>query len=150
MVTEHVDRQHLAAARLWAATRFPYLATALFASPVVERPGIGTVAVDQEWRLYVDPAVANRWSVPQLGSTLVHHAGHLLRDHADRAHALGIDHDQTEPWVNAADAEINDDFAAAGLDLPGDPILPSSLGCEPGRLAEEYFHAVRGRPGGGP
>ena len=74
MVTEHVDRQHLAAARLWAATRFPYLATALFASPVVERPGIGTVAVDQEWRLYVDPAVANRWSVPQLGSTLVHHA----------------------------------------------------------------------------
>src|SRR5947209_3198111 len=77
MVTERVDRQHLAAARLWAASRFPYLATALFASPVVEAQGIGTVAVDEQWRLYVDPAVANHWTVDELGSTLVHHAGHL-------------------------------------------------------------------------
>ena len=53
------------------ADRFPYLATALFASPVVEAHGIGTVSVDQQWRLYVDPEAANHWSVPQLGSTLV-------------------------------------------------------------------------------
>ena len=143
MVTEPVDRQHLAAARLWAASRFPYLATALFASPVVEAPGIGTVAVDDQWRLYVDPAVANAWTVDQLGSILVHHAGHLLRDHADRARTLGVDDDQAEPWVKAADAEINDDFAGAGLDLPGDPVYPKTLGCQPGRLAEEYFQAVR-------
>jgi hypothetical protein len=36
-----LDRHHLAAARLWAANRFPYLATALFAANVIERPGLG-------------------------------------------------------------------------------------------------------------
>src|SRR5215471_16009069 len=108
MVTEPLDRNHLAAARLWAAHRFPYLATAVFASPVVEAPGIGTVSVDEHWRLYVDPEIANQWSVAELGSTLVHHAGHLLRDHSDRAQALGIDRDETTDWVRAADAEIND------------------------------------------
>jgi predicted metal-dependent peptidase len=143
MVTEALDRNHLAAARLWAAHRFPYLATAVFASPVVEAPGIGTVSVDDQWRLYVDPEIANRWSVAELGSTLVHHTSHLLRDHCDRAHALGIDRDQTTDWVRAADAEINDDFAAGGLDLPGDPVFPSTLGCEPGRLAEEYYQSAR-------
>src|SRR5207248_1369945 len=82
-----------------------YLATALFASPVVEANGIGTVAVDRHWRLYVDPGVANHWTVQELGSTLVHHAGHLLRDHADRAHAFGVEQKATEAWVKAADAE---------------------------------------------
>src|SRR3954463_8047358 len=114
-----LDRHRVAAARLWAATRFPYLATALFASPVIEAPGLGTVTVDQQWRLYVDPEVAASWTVEQLGSTLVHHAGHLWRDHADRASALGIDEDNADHWLQATDAEINDDFVGANLDLPG-------------------------------
>ena len=36
----------LAAARLWAATRFPYLATGLFGAHVIAASGTGTVAVD--------------------------------------------------------------------------------------------------------
>jgi len=142
------DRQAVAAARLWAAHRFPYLAAALFASPVSFRPGIATVAVDERWRLYVDPEVASLWSAEQLGSVLVHHAGHLLRDHADRARALGVVPADITAWVKAADAEINDDLREAGLRLPIQPVLPGDLGCDEGRLAEEYFEAARARSDG--
>lgn len=141
------DRQKLAAARLWAATRHPYLATALFASPVVPVSGLGRVTVDQWWRLYVDPEVVGSWSVEVLGSVLVHHAGHLIRDHAGRAGRAAVTAGEAaRAWTIAADAEINDDLVGTGLRLP-DPVLPEAHGWEPGKLAEEYFrHSHRESP----
>jgi predicted metal-dependent peptidase len=87
----------------------------------------------------VDPEVVDEWSVPVLGSLLVHHTGHLLRDHAGRAQRLGVARDTSKDWSLAADAEINDDLIGTGLRLV-DPVLPQTLGWNPGRLAEEYFH----------
>lgn len=149
---ERLDKQKVAAARYWAAERYPYLATALFATRVVEAPGAKGLAVDPRWRLYADPQVVNPWSVEELGSVLVHHVGHLLRDHAGRAHDLAIDlahdHKAEEDWVTAADAELNDDLAPSGLRMPGEPVTPEALGFEAGRLAEEYFLALRERRGG--
>ncbi len=75
----------VAAARLWAANEAPYLATALFAMSLSPAPGLGTAATDRHWRLYVDPVAAERWSVQELGSVLVHEVHHLLRDHSERA-----------------------------------------------------------------
>jgi predicted metal-dependent peptidase len=140
-VTE-LDRLRLAAARLWGATRFPYLASALFAANVLPSYQRGLVAVDERWHIYIDPHLVVEWRASQLGSVLVHHVGHLLRDHALRARNLGIDKDQATVWTLAADAEINDDLVGAGLDLPQDPVLPSSLGFEAGRFAEEYFRRI--------
>src|ERR1700722_2514544 len=136
----------LAAARLWAAARFPYLASAVFGTRVVAVPGIGTVAVDQEWRLWADPELAAGWSAADLGSVLVHHVCHLLRVHGERAGPAGVREDEAGRWVRCADAEINDDLVPAGLELPGDPVLPRDLGCAPGQLAEQYF----GESGPGP
>jgi len=137
-----VERHHLAASRLWAATRFPYLATALFACTIVESPGLGGdgAAVDEHWRLYVDPEIAAGWSVEQLGALLVHHTGHLIRDHRGRADSLGVTESTSARWALAADAELNDDLADVGIALPGSPVLPEDLGFERGRLAEEYYH----------
>jgi predicted metal-dependent peptidase len=150
-VSRRADREKVAAARLWAAHTFPYLAAALFASPVLLRPGIATVAIDDAWRLYVDPELVAGWSAEQLGALLVHHSGHLLRDHAGRACALGVDGRDTVAWVQAADAEINDDLPDLGPTLPVTPVMPRHLGCPEGRLAEEYFEAARARrPDGGP
>jgi predicted metal-dependent peptidase len=129
----------LAAARLWAAARFPYLASAVFGTRVVAAPGIGTVAVDQAWRLFADPDLAAGWSAAELGSVLVHHACHALRAHAERAGPAGVREDEAGTWVRCADAEINDDLVPAGLTMPGDPVLPQHLGCPPGQLAEQYF-----------
>jgi len=131
--------EDVAAARLWAAHRFPYLASALFATRVEAAPGLGGVAVDESWSLHVDPEAARHWTLAQLGSLFVHHTGHLLRQHADRARQLGVRRDEAGAWIAAADAELNDDLEEAGLDQPGVVVLPEHLGAEPGRLAEEYF-----------
>jgi predicted metal-dependent peptidase len=140
-----LNEQRLAAARLWGALRFPYFASALFASSVVAAPGLGSIAVDRSWRLYMDPALVEEWSAEEVGSVLVHHAGHLLRDHAARAQSLGIDEGSEKDWVAAADAEINDDLVETGINFPVDPIVPSALACEPGGFAEDYFRTIRGK-----
>src|SRR6202021_2894881 len=106
----------LAAARLWATDRFPYLATGLFGAEVVAAPGTGTVSVDESWRMRADPELTAGWTVTELGSVLVHHVCHLLRVHAERAQALGVTAEDAPAWVRAADAEINDDLIPAGLD----------------------------------
>jgi predicted metal-dependent peptidase len=135
----------LAGARLWAAARFPYLASGIFATQVTPAPGSAAVTVDEQWRLQADPDVAAGWSAAQFGSVLVHHVCHLLREHAGRARALGVRPEDAHEWTRAADAEINDDLIPAGLDLPGGPVLPHHLGADPGGLAEQYF-----RPGYAP
>jgi predicted metal-dependent peptidase len=134
----------LAAGRLWAATRFPYLATGLFGTHVIAAAGIGTVAVDDGWRMHADPALAAQWTPAQLGSVLVHHVSHLLRAHGERAAPAGVTPDQAALWVRCADAEINDDLVPAGLDLPGTPVMPADLGADNGLLAEQYYAAVPG------
>jgi predicted metal-dependent peptidase len=136
-----LDTHKVLAARLWAVRRYPYLTAALFASPVVASPGLKGAAVDESWRLYVDPETVSKQSVEILGSLLVHHAGHLVRDHAGRAKSLGVERKMNKDWALAADAEINDDLIGTGLRLPDDRIVPHELGWKPGRLAEEYYHA---------
>ncbi|HEX6597030.1 MAG TPA: VWA-like domain-containing protein [Acidimicrobiales bacterium] len=143
MPGDRLDVQKLTIARLWAVDRHPYMASALWASPVIPTPGTGKVATDSGWRLYIDPAVVDETSIPVLGSLLVHHAGHLVRDHAGRAQSLGVDGNSAKYWSTAADAEINDDLLAAGLRLPEGHITPHQKGWRTGRMAEEYFHLSR-------
>jgi len=140
VVLDPAQAHKLAAARLWAVERYPYLASALFASPVTAIRGLGKATVDEAWRLYVDPEKVDQWSVEVLGSVLVHHAGHLVRDHAGRATRVGVSRTSARDWSLAADAEINDDLINTGLRLPSDPVLPQRLGWAPSRLAEEYYH----------
>jgi predicted metal-dependent peptidase len=137
-----LDRRSLGAAYLWVTERFPYLASAVVSVRVLPAPGIGGAAVDEGWRLYVDPDVAAGWSVADLGALLVHHTGHLLRDHAARARASAITETNAQRWSMACDAEIDDDLAEVGITPPGDVVLPQAFGAKPGRTAEEYFALV--------
>ena len=133
----------LAAARLWAATKFPYLATGVFGAQVIADQGSGTVSVDESWRMHADPEVTADWTPAQLGSVLIHHVCHLLRTHGERAQGTGVRPDEAADWIRAADAEINDDLVPAGLELPGHPVLPRDLRAEDGLLAEQYFDMIR-------
>ena len=86
-----LDQGQLAAARLWAASKAPYLAAAMFACTPVAAVGSGTVAVDRQWRVHADPQVLSAFTSPELGRLLIHLTGHLLREHADRADRHGVD-----------------------------------------------------------
>lgn len=130
--------QELQAARLRLVKKRPYLAFAAWALQPVEKPGLETLAVDQWWRLYYDPAVILRWSVEELTGVLYHEISHLLRDHALRMRDL-------EPQLSnlCSDAEINDNLLAEGERLPGNPVTPASIGQPNGLLAEEYYAALQ-------
>jgi predicted metal-dependent peptidase len=143
MTSESAGVPGLPAARLWAAARFPYLASGLFGTQVTAAPGLGAIAVDPRWRLYADPAAVAELSPAQFGSLLVHHVCHLLRSHSERAVASAVTRADSAEWITAADAEINDDLIPAGLSLPGEPVLPGDFGAEPGRLAEEYYALLK-------
>lgn len=58
----------------------PYLATAIFAAPLVSDPHGGTISIDRRWRVRVDPDVAAGLSVAELGRLLLHLYGHAIRD----------------------------------------------------------------------
>jgi predicted metal-dependent peptidase len=127
------------AARLWAVTRMPYLASALFACTIRSAPGSATIGVDRSWRVHADPDVVQHLPIPDFGRLLLHLVSHLLRDHPDRADALRFP-DQRQPWwQKCADAEVNDDLEVVGYLPPVADTLPSSLGLQDGQLAEAYF-----------
>jgi predicted metal-dependent peptidase len=139
-------RLRLSAATYRLCDSHPYLACALWAVTRVSAPGIGTLGVDGEWRLYYDPAAVSRWTVPGLSAVLYHEVSHLLRDHAGRRPA---DTDPLE-WNVCADAEINDGLRDEGQPLPKGAIFPSALGAPDGLLAEQYLpYLERKKRGGG-
>lgn len=142
-----LDTHRLAAARLWATNQFPYLAAAIFASPSLPAPGLGRLSIDRAWRVYADPDVVEAASVEELGGELVHLAAHVLRDHATRADAIGIgEQDELHHWVDAADAEIADDFPAELRRVSGGAD-PAALDVPEGHLAEEYYRQGSVRDG---
>src|SRR6266542_2183268 len=132
----------LAAARLRAADAQPFLALALYALTPVADPGRGTFAVDEEWRIRVDPAALANWSVDECAGVFLHEVGHVVRGHASRARACGISDSTARLWNLAADAEINDDLVDDDVVLPARPVVPATLGEPPHRAAEYYFHRL--------
>ncbi len=142
-----LDDHKLAAARLWATTRHPYLAAAVFAAPTLPAPGLGRLTIDRWWRVHADPEVVAAADVDRLGGELLHLVSHVLRDHADRADAVGLSTiEEVHHWGDAADAEIHDDFPA-DVDRLEPTTGPAQLDTPEGRLAEEYYR--RGTVGGG-
>lgn len=152
-----------AAARLWAAHRAPYLASAVFAlNPVLIEaalddttgaplpdPEFRAFPADTRWNVHLETGTALATPVPEIGWWLLHHVGHLVRRHASRSpvrpadgggtHAAGLAGDErAHRWNQAADAEINDDLEADDLPGPDGVISPKALGLPANRMAEEY------------
>jgi predicted metal-dependent peptidase len=127
----------LQAARVRASYQRAYFAPALFRLVPVKTDLIASMAVDTSWRLYYNESWVATHTVEENASLLIHEVGHLLRDHDSRKKAASVTSDRL--WNTAADCEINDDLAAEGLPLPGDPPLPSKYGFNNGESAEVYY-----------
>jgi predicted metal-dependent peptidase len=127
----------LQAARLRASYQRAYFAPALFNLIPVPTDLIGSMAVDVNWRLYYNEAWVATHTVEENASLLIHEVSHLLRDHESRKKAAAVR--DSYVWNTATDCEINDDLAAEGLPLPGNPPHPEKYGLPPGESAELYY-----------
>ena len=115
----------------------PYFASALFRLHPVAADGLGTFAVDKEWRLYLDMTAMAEWGPQAAGAVLAHEVSHVLRDHHGRSEARGhLDH---QTWGIATDAAINEALYAADVPLPGEPPTPDRLQLRPNLTEEEYY-----------
>ncbi|HTC71144.1 MAG TPA: VWA-like domain-containing protein [Acidothermaceae bacterium] len=145
MPSASFDETRLAAARLCAVQAQPFLAVALYALTPIADTTRPTFSVDERWRLYVNPDRLTEWSVPEVAGVLLHEVGHLVRDHPGRARTMNVHGDELATlWNFAADAEINDDLVASGIELPnGGGVTPALLGEKAGMVAEYYYTRLR-------
>jgi predicted metal-dependent peptidase len=130
----------LQAARLRASYQRAYFAPALFNLVPVKTDLIATMAVDAYWRVYYNESWMATHTVEENAALLIHEVGHLLRDHEARKKSAGARDPRL--WNTAADCEINDDLAAEGLPLPGDPPQPGKYGLPTGDTVELYYKAL--------
>src|SRR5205807_1528144 len=100
-----------------------------------ESPGLGTVACDEDWRFYYDPAVL-AWPLEELSGACLHELKHEILFHAERARAKGVIHDV---WNIAADIEINDRLISEGVNLPEWAYNSTKMRFPRGLLAEAYY-----------
>lgn len=118
---------------LTARLKFAYYSHGLAALTPIESPGLGTVAVDQYWRLYYDLKFLQSIDIDQAAVLIAEHElQHLLRRHHKRSKNIGAD---ARIWNIAADAEINDDISLS-LDSM---VTPSVIGADDGLMAEQYY-----------
>ncbi|MBC8357003.1 MAG: hypothetical protein H8E66_33950 [Planctomycetes bacterium] len=135
----------LAQARLRACRYWPFASHAILSMVPTPRPGLGTLAVDQHWRLYYDEAALQMMSAEQAAGVILHELDHLLKRHHKRAKSL-VGEDQWEAWNYATDAAINGDLKAQDIPLPEGVIYPERLGLPDGLSAEEYFRKLTEQP----
>lgn len=135
-------RAKLQAARLWVATNRPYYCAALFACPLIaveSRPTM-TIAMDHQWRIYINPRYVASNTIEQVAAALIHEINHALRSHAERGLRTATP-ELDEFWKVACEFEINDDLELDGLDI-GDGLLPEYFGIEEQDTAELYYQQL--------
>jgi predicted metal-dependent peptidase len=130
------------AARLRAATTFPYLQSAIWSMALVKTEQVETMAVDTGWRCYYNEQAMRQLDVEEVGAIFVHEVWHLLRSHFARAERLSINLDDLQGWNVATDCEINDDVIAHGGKLPDWVLRPERYGWDPNELAESYYQKI--------
>lgn len=134
----------LEAWRATALTRMPYMANVLFALRPVNKPGLGTFAVDNQMRLYIDFDATAGWSDDLKAQALLHECSHILQGHSDQFKDLGLTASDNKLFNVAADAAINDDLRDAGCkELCEMGVTPDSFGAPDYLTPGEYFEYLR-------
>lgn len=126
---------------------FPYISPYVYSLTPVEKPGLGTMAVDKYGRMYYDPEWSKTLTLEQGGYVVVHEAVHLILRHCHRA--PGILGDNPTPLerhiYNVAVDCVVWEFMEAVKDLapPGGVTLPALQAIypeiKPGMTAEELY-----------
>ena len=133
--------------RFAAHKKAKYLSQVTFGLVPVERPGIGTMAVDAHGRVYYDPEFMDpETPLEELAGVFVHECMHVVLKHADRRKKLLGEYaqqDELYDWNVAADAAINGTLRKAGIKLPEEGVFPEKLGLPENKSAEWYYSEIR-------
>lgn len=138
-------RQKMSAGRLLVGKKFPYFSTAMRALIPIELPGLKTLGVSEDGRLFYDPAFVEEHSTDDLSMVLAHELLHVLRCHAKQSRIAGIPADaKLARLANIAmDCEINDDLIESGFTLVEGGVTAGKYGMEDGKVWQEYFAELR-------
>ena len=137
--------QRLAEARILAARKMRYMTHQVMSLIPVERPGLGTMAVDDFGRLYYDPTFLTTRDVGHRAFVVLHEVIHVWGRHAKRCvRLLGTKpaQDKLAIWRLAVDASVNDILEQSGLKCPEEGITPTKLGLPHNRTPEQYFNLL--------
>jgi len=74
--------------RMMAHQYFPYLSPYVYSLVPVERPGLGTMAVDMQGRMYYDPEFCEKITLNEGAYVVLHEAVHLILRHCHRAESI--------------------------------------------------------------
>ena len=129
------------AARIRFRVYFPYMYGLLLKTVPVPSEEVPTMAVDQWWRMYVNPKWVESLTVEQVTWALMHECNHLFRNHHKRAATAKLDN---ELWNIAGDLGINDDLEFLdGIRTPRKVLMPTTFGLPDGLLEEVYYDRIR-------
>lgn len=135
------QEQLLSRWRAVALQRMPYFATLLFAVRPCHAPGLGTFAVDEQWRLYIDFDAVTARGETWCAESLLHECGHLYGQHAARTREFLGDHHGDPAYRRAAnvvtDLAVNDDLVDAGCATLSD-VHPDRFGL-PVHMTPEWY-----------
>ncbi len=134
--------QKLAEARILAARKMPYMTHQVMSLLPVEKPGLGTMAVDDYGRMYFDPVFLEERDLQHLSFVVLHEALHVWGRHSKRAKRLLGEkpaRDRLGAWRKAVDASVNDVLEQSGLQCPAEGVTPGKLGLPRNKTPEEYF-----------
>jgi predicted metal-dependent peptidase len=128
-----------------AAKKMPYMTHAIMSLIPVERPGLGTMAVDEYSRMYYDPAFIESRELKHLGFVVLHETIHVWSRHGKRCEKLlgkQPASDRLAIWRYAVDAAVNDVLEQSGLTCPDEGATPAKLNLPRNHTAEEYFNML--------
>ena len=135
----------LTIARLRARQKMPYFTSMLMSLHPVERPGMGTMAVDKHGRLYWDPKYLEQTDDEELPTAVLHEVLHLyLRHHSRLLEALE-DPFRARCAELAKELAVNTNLAESGLEIPEGWVVPRRFTTKAGdpfprgRSTEEYY-----------
>jgi len=137
---------------------YPYLSTYVYSMVPVERPGIGTMAMDMYGRCYYDPAFCETLTLEQGAYVVLHEAMHLILRHCHRAKKiLGATPTKRErvKYNIAVDLVVWEMLEAIEHNAPGDCVTYPKMKAKYPKLEknmtveEIYSIIMEKQPGGG-
>jgi predicted metal-dependent peptidase len=126
----------------------PYLYKYTASLIPVEKPGMGTLAVDQKGRCYYDPAFLENNPIDVATAAILHETMHMVsRHHARSTEYLGetVESDAARRGNIATDVAVNQTVREFGLRIPDDWLTPERFGYPANLQSEEYFDLVPGK-----